>query len=428
MVHEIEIGQVEGMASEGQGIVRHNGRVTFIPFTAIGDTIRYRVDHHKKNYSTATLLEVIHPSQNRISPLCPYYGTCGGCQLQHVNYPTQLEYKRMWIENALRKIGGQSTITVPPVHPSSIEWSYRRRISLQLIPHQHGYRAGYIATDNQTLLEVKCCPIFTDMDDPILNVMHAIAAKLHPINEDHAKATILKCDNGKYLLHFHFKTLPKNAEDVLKSSLKDYTALHGIVASSPKTTITYGAVETHAAIDSLQISFSPKTFVQNHPEQSLKIYRLVENFAAERKPSSTLDLYCGIGITSLLIARHGGKVTGIELNPQAVAFAKTNAQINSIENVKFEAAAAEKALPIALKKNTPDLIVVNPPREGLGTEVLKLLCTSGARSLIYISCMPSTLARDLKSLCQNGYKITSVTPFDMFPQTIHVETVVILEL
>ena len=428
MHHDIEIGSVEGIASEGQGIVRHDGRVTFIPFTAIGDTVRYQIDHHKKKYATATLLDVIDPSPNRVVPPCRYYGTCGGCQLQHVDYSTQLEYKRMWIENALRKIGGQADIVVPPVTPSNIEWSYRRRISLQLSPNEKGYRAGYITVDNKSLLEIDSCPIFTSDDDPILKELHSIAAKFHPACDESAKATILKCNNNKYLLHFHFKVMPKNGEEVCSNAVKNYDNLNGIVASSPKTTFSYGSIETNILIDKLNISFSPKTFVQNHPEQSLNIYRLVENYAAKIRPASTLDLYCGIGITSLLIARHGKHITGIEFNKQSVAFAKSNAQHNGIENATFIADMAEKALPSCLKKGKPDLIVINPPREGVAPDVLQLLCKSKARSLIYISCMPSTLARDLKALCEAGYKIQSITPFDMFPQTIHVETVIILEL
>lgn len=428
MDQEIKIGPVERMASEGQGIVLHDGRVTFIPYTAIGDTVRYKIEHHKKNYATASLVDILHPSPNRVTPYCRYFGTCGGCQLQHVNYPTQLEYKKQWIEDSLRKIGGLKDVEVAPVTPSSIEWAYRRRINLQLEPYQTGYRAGYITTDNTLLLEVESCPIFTPLSDPIVSSVHSLAAKLHPASGDHAKATILKCEEGKYLLHFHFRTLPKNGDEVIGNAMKDFNNLRGIVASSQKSQLTYGAIETHAAIDSLQISFSPKTFIQNHPEQSLNIYRLVEGYAKETRPETTLDLYCGIGVTSLLIARQGGAVKGIEINPQAVAFAKTNAKNNRIHNVSFEAAPAENALPHILKRETPDLIVVNPPREGVAPEALKLLCGSRSRSLIYISCMPSTLARDLKPLVQAGYKVKSVVPFDMFPQTIHVETVVILEL
>lgn len=418
------IGEVSNVAFGGQGIIRQEGLVVFIPFTAIGDTIRYRIVQTKKNFAFGKLENVIVPSPNRTTPLCPYFGTCGGCQLQHINYTTQLEYKRQWIEDALTRQAGLKGAVAPPLIPSEKQWAYRRRVSLTLKPHQNHYQAGYIAIDNKTLLEINQCPIFTE-NNPIFTVVHEISRSLINSDNNDAKLTILK-NNDRFMLHFHFKTLPKNAAEVLKVA-SNHSSILGIVVTSAQKTLEYGNSEIAFNVNDLNFNFSPRAFVQTHPEQSVNIYHEICQQSAMVKKGPALDLYCGIGISSLLLAQQGFEVTGIEANATAIQLAKKNAQNNKINNVRFLKEEVEKNLHIHLEREKPNFVIVNPPREGLMPTVLQALIEFPVETLVYVSCMPSTLARDLKQLCQNKYQLCSVQAFDMFPQTTHVETLVVLK-
>lgn len=421
---KILTGHVVGMASEGQGIVRHEGLVTFIPFTTTGDLVHYEIIQKKKNFAVGKLVKLLEPSFERMNPRCPYFGTCGGCQLQHIQYASQLEYKRKWIEDALNKIG-KLQVSVPPLTPSSLQWNYRRRINLFLKSTQGSFKAGYFATDNTSLIEVKCCPIFIDENDPILKSIQEICRQLKSNDPFDGKLTVLKSTTG-YLLHFHFKTLPENAFKVLSNALKTFSFITGALASSKQKTLQFGSIETSCEVEGLTFDYNPKTFIQAHSEQSLNIYREIENLGSRLKPKSVLDLYCGIGISTLLLARQDFLTKGVELNPESIKLAKSNAVKNKLPKAQFITANVEKVLLQLLIDDKPNLVIVNPPREGLSPKINVIFQNNRIEHLIYVSCMPSTLARDLKELCENGYRISSIKAFDMFPQTIHVETLVLL--
>lgn len=419
-----ETGKVMALASNGQGIIRKEGLVTFIPFVAQGDLVQYEIVKQKKNFAIGSLLEVLEPGQERVSPRCPYYGTCGGCQLQHISYASQLQHKRTWVEDALRKIGHFPEIKVPPVRPAHSQWEYRRRISLVLKKQTVGFLPGYIGIDHHSLVPVGSCVIFTEPNDPIFAAIQEICRCLDSENADDAKATILKydADSCRYLIHFHFKKMPRNADNVLSHAIKDHPCIIGILATAPGQSLQFGTLIASCQIGQLSCTFTPLTFIQNHPEQSLNIYKAIESVGKELKPKSVLDLYCGIGISSMLLAHSGARVTGVELNPESVRLAQSNAENNRIKNTKFIVGDVEKVLKQLLQQAPLDLIIVNPPREGLAPQVTKLLAEQPAQQLLYISCMPSTLARDLQLLCKNEYQLSSVKAFDMFPQTVHVET------
>lgn len=420
-----ETETVIDMASDGRGIVRHDNLVTFIPFTAQGDHIQYQITERKKNYSSGSLLQVLKPSPERITPLCPYFGTCGGCQLQHIQYTKQLEHKRKWVENALRKIGKLPDISISPVTPAHPQWNYRRHINLVLRKHQNHFQAGYIATDNKSLITIKSCPIFADANDPVLEAIQLISEQLNSSEAHDGKVTLLKSHLG-YIAHFHFKTMPTNISEVLSKNFEAFSFLSGLLATSQKESFQWGTIDTSCIINDVSFDFSTKTFIQNHPEQSLNIYKKIIQLTADLKPVRVLDLYCGIGISSLLLAQQGSHVMGVELNRESIKFAESNVRKNQVKNARFMAANVENVLENLLKNEKPDLILVNPPREGLSPKVTQLLESCSASHIIYVSCMPSTLARDLHLICQKNYRIDFLQSFDMFPQTVHVETLVVL--
>lgn len=421
--NEVIEGVVENLAFGGQGIIRNEGKVIFVPFSAPGDLITCKITHVKKSFAFGTLLTVEKPSSDRIYPKCPYFGTCGGCQIQHLNEKAQIIYKRQCVEEALLRIGKIDLKCGVDVIPSSTKWAYRRHITLRINRVVKSSQVGYIAADHHTFLSIQCCPIFHGQDDPILANVQEFIDSLKNFPQS-GKLTLLKNHNRQYILHFTLPFTPKEHEKNFSKALTDYSNWSGILLSTPYQTFSYGQIESQISINSLTFTFNPGMFIQNHPEQSARIYHEIKQISKESEKHRILDLYCGIGISTLLIAKESATVTGIEYNPEAIRIAKTNALRNGINNVSFIASDVEKVLAKEIETQRPTLIVMNPPRTGLSSQSRSLIAHSKARELIYISCFPSTLARDLQEFCSIGYKVVKCKAYDMFPQTGHVETLV----
>ncbi len=478
---EIFQGRVLTLTSEGQGVLRHNNFVVFIPFTAPGDRILYRIINRKKNFAQGELIEVLEPSPIRTVPLCRYYGRCGGCQLQHMTYKGQLESKRQMVEDALKRIGKFPEIFVEPVVAAQLNWAYRRHVTLKIVATEEFLKAGYIAVDHVSFVPVEHCPIFISEDDPAIQELQCLLRNFSTNNFLDGKAVLFKNEDHKLILSLRFKPdlPPMNGSDsnsfplearknkgailanitplfseplvrasrekitsnmtafigsksgfnksftfpqgMIEDFLKKYPRWIGIVIHIDEKKWTWGEVKAVIKVDELRLICSPDVFTQNHPEQSLKIYQHVSNLVS-LPHAKVWDLYCGIGISSLLLAKQGHAVIGVEYNHESVELAKENALLNQIETAQFIQGDVEQILQRKLEK--PDVIVINPPRIGITPLVIKEILKRKPKIIIYVSCMPSTLARDLNRLCADGYKISLVQPYDMFPQTSHVETLV----
>lgn len=413
------IGDVVALAFGGQGVVRQDGFVIFVPFTAVGDRIQYRIVERKKRFATGELLNIVTPSPQRVKPLCPYFGTCGGCQLQHIDYIFQLEHKQQCVKEALERIGGLNVNSILPIVSAPRQWEYRRHVTLTL----RDSSAGYIAVDNHSLLEVQQCPIFTNKSNSIISHLQTFVKRLKCSSESTGKVVIYKADSEKFILHFSFNFMPSNCAEECEKALSENENWAGIMVSAPKQNFSLGQTTISCEILGLIFEFAPGVFIQNYPEQSSNLYRYVCSIVEKLRPRSIVDLYCGIGITSLLLSKYTSRVLGVEWNRHSIQWAHANAERNSINHVSFLQADVQKVLTETLKREKPDFILLNPPRLGLDEEVTKILSEYDAKDIVYISCMPSTLGRDLKRL-SSRYALRSCQPFDMFPQTAHVETVV----
>lgn len=341
---------VEKLVFGGKGLIRHEGLVIFVADVLPQEEVVVEIITTKKSYAEARLVEVITPSPDRVKAPCPYFGTCGGCQLQHVAYPEQLKAKKEWLIEALERIG-KILIDFPiETTQAKKEWGYRRKVVL------HGAEGGFYARDNVTIIPIDRCLLYSTTED-----------------------------------------LPRRPGAVMRT----------------------GGCET---IEGLKISYSSDVFIQNDPEQSLQIYQDVLDSMDE---GPILDLYCGIGCLTLLAAKRGHQMFGVELNAKAIEYAKENAKANGIDNARFVAKPCEKVT----KKEVAgfEQWIVNPPRVGLSKEVLNVIVAQKPQKVVYISCMPSTLARDCKVLYENGYRIEKAHVYDMFAQTSHLETVVYLK-
>lgn len=426
MENRIFNGIVSTLAFGGSGIVKDEGFAIFCPFTIPGEKVEGKITQLKRNYAVGEVTQIIEPSKLRIIPRCPYFGVCGGCQLQHMPLEEQLQWKKKWVKEALERVGGFEDVQVEDLKPSK-PWAYRRRISLTLVPQGNHYRAGYIGLDGRHFVETKVCPIFVEETNPVLEKIQSIVHELNAQGRERAKLSVLKVENEQFILEFHFKKLPLNAEGILKGLIgAKNSPFKGILCRSPSKTLKWGDFSQSFEFEGLEFAYSSGAFVQTHPDQSLAIYKEVLDFVQNHAFSHLLDLYSGIGITSLLLSKPVKEITSIELDPEAVKLAKQNGKMNRVKNVKFlEGSVEERLLQVEGKV---DAILLNPPREGAGAKVMEQIVQLRPKNIIYISCMPATLARDLKVLREKGYNLKDCKPFDMFPQTTHVETFVTLEL
>ncbi len=418
-------GTIESLAFGGEGILRHNGLVIFVPFTAPGDVVEVEIQTKKKNFAHGKLLRLIQPAKMRTEPRCPYFGSCGGCQFQHIDYPHQVESKRTFILDALKRIGKIDYDDVT-VLPAKEQWQYRRHIRLNLRNEGEGFKAGYIGCNPSEFIAVTQCPIFIPKEDALLKDLRPLLIALSNKEIEKGSLRIIKTDSEKFILALTFSpALPGNADEI-GTALNTLTNLQGIVMQSPSGKKIFGDIRCETEILGLKARFSPFGFLQNHPQQSAHLYLAIRQ-ALSVNSSKILDLYCGIGITSLLIATQK-KVWGVESHAETLQLAKENASLNNITSVEFCEGKAESLGVELLKSKRPDTVICNPPRLGIDPVLLQALINEKPANILYVSCMPSTLARDLQKLIQSGYRIERIQGFDMFPQTTHVETLVKLIL
>ena len=416
-------GRIDTIAFGGRGILRDETRVIFVPFTAPGDLVQIELTSQKKRYGEGRLKKIITPSLLRTPPVCPYFEQCGGCQFQHITYEAQLEIKRKFIEDALQRIGSIS-FTVAPIIPSQLLWNYRNHIRLKIF-FQAGL-IGYIGADHHAFIAIDECAIFQNPSHPIFTDLQTFLKRVDWGKISSAYLRIFALQSNDYLMVFYLEQPFTINTEQIEQELKTHPSWAGMIFALPHETISVGQIECRFTILDLQIQFSPFGFVQNHLEQSRQLYQFILDHIPEGI-SHALDLYCGIGITALLLARKGINVIGVESHLKTVEIAQENARSNRIDSVKFYCGKAETLITGLLKNHTFDLVLLNPPRTGLDPQLITELMDASPTHLMYVSCMPSTLARDLNLFLNKGYQIVSVQGFDLFPQTTHIETVVILK-
>lgn len=417
-------GTIESIAFGGSGVLRDNGLVIFVPFTAPGDKLSVQIVDKRKRFAIGNINTVFSPSSERTTPKCPHFSQCGGCQLQHLNYSTQLAAKKRFVEETFQRIGG---LIVPDFDIQGTEdiYGYRRHIRCNFQKTENGFFLGFYATDNKTLINVQECPIFFDGEKWVFNVLRDIFISLSQQDKPNGQVRIFKLNDKTVQFAFTFPSRPSNEFiKILKDTLAKDSRLVAATVVAPGFSLEIGNNTDVIDVHNLRIEYSPSCFIQNHPTQSLAVYAEIARISASLAKSTILDLFCGIGITSLLCARQGHQVVGVEWNRTAIEYARKNSLKNKVPNVRFEASSCEDFL----KKNQSkfDLVLLNPPRTGISEGVFDSLKKTAPKAILYISCMPSTLARDAKELVKEGYEISYIKVFDMFPQTTHVETLVLL--
>ena len=440
--------RIEDIAEDGQGIGRAGGYTLFIKDAVPGDLVEVKVIKAKKNYGYARILRMLQPSPDRVEPRCPVAGPCGGCQLQAMSYESQLEFKRRKIESHLKRIGGFSDITVPPVIGMEDPFHYRNKAQYPVGRSKDGkILMGFYAGRTHSIIETGHCYLGQPVNDEILKLIREYMEenRVEPYDEERHSGLVrhvlirVGYHTGEIMvcLVINGRRLP--AVHQLKEKLLTVKGMSCIslcvnqeksnVILGEKLINLFGPGYITDRIGDIRYQISPQSFYQVNPQQTEKLYGKALEFAGLKGGEVVWDLYCGIGTISLFLARKAKRVYGVEIVPAAVENAKKNARINGIGNAEFYAGKAEDVLPEMYRQRGvfADVIVVDPPRAGCDEVLLDTIVKMAPQRVVYVSCDSATLARDLRWLCDRGYEIGGVQGVDMFGQTGHVETVVRLQ-
>lgn len=437
--------QVQDLGSEGEGVGRIGGLAVFVPGALPGETVLVRVIERRPRYARGEIVEIVAPSGEceRVIPLCSYYDECGGCQLQHLSYPDQLRYKRNVVVQALKRIGHINDPRVAPVRGMQRPWGYRNKAQFPVGKTEGHVVLGFFKEKSHEIVPILQCRVQAEVANNIIEVTRLLLEKygFPPYDEstgsglvrhvlvrttrDQSQAMLVLVVNGE---------VPPEAlefADELRQRLPQVKSVHanintsrGNVILGDQTLHLSGEQAITETVMGLEFLISPLSFFQVNTEQAELLYNIVLELARLQDDQYVVDAYCGVGTIACIIARFAAWVHGIEAVPQAVEDARRNAQRNGIINVSFTVGKVEELL--GRNEDSPTrlgLVVLDPPRKGLAPEVVETLARARIPRIIYVSCNPATLARDIRQLVLAGYKLGQVIPVDMFPHTKHIECV-----
>ena len=438
----------EDITHDGDGVGKVNGYPLFVPYALPGEKAKVKVIKVKKNFGFGKLLHINQVSEHRVEPPCDVYIQCGGCQLQHMSYEMQLELKRNQVISSMKKIGH---IEHAPVHATigmDDPWRYRNKVQIP-VAHRHGELiTGFYRKRSHEIIEgMDRCVITAEVNDRMVEAVRRMADRLGiSAYDEKAHKGVLRhimvrtgqaTDETMIVLITRTEELP-HADKLVKELHETYPQIKSIVQNvnkartnvilGKKTKILWGEEYIYDNIGDIKFAISAKSFYQVNPPQTKKLYDKALEYANLTGGESVIVAYCGIGTISLFLAKQAKKVYGVEIVPEAIADAKENARLNNIDNVDFYVGEAEKVMPWWKAQGlSPDVIVVDPPRKGCEQNLLDAMIEMNPERIVYVSCNPATLARDLKILEEGGYETKQLQPVDMFPQTGHIECVAQLE-
>ena len=428
--------KIERLVFQGDGLARlPDGRVLFVPLTAPGDEVEARVEEDRSHFVRGTAVRILAASPVRTDPPCPYFGTCGGCQWQHVTYPAQLDWKRHILEELLVRVGKLPGVPVAPAIGPGAPWEYRARAQLKVIG---GARPcmGFHQRETNRVVDIDRCPLL----DPRLNaLLHAMRHMTHPsffsLFQGLREAWVaLGTGTGELLLSLFARAQDRGALRLLfhtlqaaAPGLQGVVLLEGDPRQAPRIVDWCGAHVLHEQIGAARFQVGATSFFQVSGLAAARLTSLVLEGAALTGGERILELYSGVGTFSVPLAKGARELVGIEANPSAAADGEMNLRQNGCASARIVQAQVEQELPGVAAEGPWDVVVLDPPRQGCSRGVLDVLASARAPRLIYVSCDPSTLARDLAALVRAGYRCADLRPIDLFPQTFHLESVALLE-
>lgn len=470
-----------GMNHDGEGVGRVEGFTLFVPGALPGEKVRVKVLKTKKQYGYAKLLDIAQSSPDRIAAPCAIYDQCGGCQIQHMSYEAQLGWKRQHVVDVLERIGKLSVATDGEadtakasdsamndgglnadsmsvhlrrvhgvvVHPTlgmSEPWRYRNKAQVPIGVTEGGLVGGFYARGSHRIVDMNTCLIQDERNDEVVARVKEIGRMLgiSAYNEETGRGLLrhvvvktafrtgemmlVLVTNGRDIPHADAwigsirEHIPHVASICQNVNTKRTNVIFG-----DETLVLWGRDVIYDYIGNVQFAISARSFYQVNPVQTEVLYSKTVEYAGLTGKETVIDAYCGIGTISLFLAQHADQVYGVEIVKEAIDDARSNALLNEMRNVKFEVGASEDVIPAWKEQGiTADVIVVDPPRKGCDPRLLDTILEMKPERVVYVSCNPSTLARDLRILEDGGYSTVEVQPVDMFPHTVHVEAVVVI--
>ncbi len=456
--NEETVIDIIGMNHDGEGVGRANGYTLFVQGALPGETVRVRVMKTKKQYGYAKLLEIVKASPDRVSAPCPIYDQCGGCQIQHMSYAGQLAWKRQLVVDNLQRIGKlnvlvedeegaeQQGIRVLPTMGMDEPWRYRNKAQVPIGAAEGGLVGGFYAKGSHRIIDMDTCLIQHEHNDEVVAKVKEIGSHfgISAYNEETGRGLLrhvvvkkaFRTGEMMLVLVTNGRDIPykedwigsiREAIPHVASICQNVNKKQTNVIFGDETRVLWGRDVIYDYIGDVQFAISARSFYQVNPVQTEVLYGKTVEYAGLSGKETVIDAYCGIGTISLFLAQHADQVYGVEIVPEAIEDARSNALLNEIKNVKFEVGASEDVIPLWKEQGIEaDVIVVDPPRKGCDPRLLDTILEMKPERVVYVSCNPSTLARDLRVLEDGGYRTVEVTPVDMFPHTVHVESVAML--
>ena len=442
----VELGQevslwIDGLGSNGEGVGRVDNYTVFVPYALPGEEVKVIIETVKKTYSIGRLTKLLQASLERQEAPCELYGICGGCQLQHTTYENQLALKTQKVKDIMVRIGGlEENLVLPALGPQN-PWAYRNKMQMPVGGIQGHLRMGFYKRGSHAIVDGTNCLIQRPENNEIAQVCYDLAHDLgvEPYDERTGKGFLRHVigrvgqDQWMVILVGTGPNLPRQEEWVqgIRQALPKVSSIvlnindrKTNVIMGPKNRLLWGESYIQDTIEDLTFSLSPHSFFQVNPEQTAVLYNKALEFADLSDGESVIDAYCGTGTISLFLAHKAKRVIGIEIVEPAILDARKNAAANGFTNTEFIVGDAAIEMPKLYKKGQrPDVIVFDPIRAGCKEEVLKAAAGMKPKRMVYVSCNPASMARDIAILRPLGYEVVKVQPVDMFPQTSHVEAI-----
>ena len=437
--------EITGMTAEGNGVGRHQGIAVFVPFTAVGDVIDAKITKLAKSYSYGIIQNIITPSENRIQNSCSAFGKCGGCSFRHISYEAELEIKDGFVRDAFKRIG-KLDVSFKKILGCDSPENYRNKAQYPVSEQDGKAVCGFFSKRSHRVVPIERCAlspkIFSKITDLVSKKINEL--KISCYNEE-KNSGLLKhiylrrgFHTGEIMVCFVVtKWCENELAPIVKALENSFPEIKSIVMNlNPEITnvILGKKIRTLSGSDTIsdfmcgnKIVLSPLSFYQVNTKQAERLYEIAGDFAGLSGNETVLDLYCGAGTIGLSMSVKAKKILGVEVIPEAVENAKSNAAKNGISNAEFICGdAGTTAKILADSKEIPDVIIVDPPRKGCDRDNLNAMIKMNPKKIVMVSCDPATAARDCAILCENGYSAAQAQAVDMFPRTTHVETVVLI--
>jgi len=431
---------LESLAAGGDAVGHYDGQAVFVPFGAPGDRARVRVGEAHRTYCRAVIEQLLDHSPDRVTPRCPLFGRCGGCQWQLLSYPAQLEQKRRILHDALARIGG----IAPPgivIVPDPTGWGYRNKAQFPVAGRPGELRAGFYRRDSHEIVPVSHCPIAVEPVNrawpAVLGILQSsgLAGYDEQRHRGLLRHAVLRSGSGGAL---SLTLVTLHDADLGPVGRRLAAAVPGVVSvwqniNPGRGNAILGSRWRHlcgephlpATVAGSRLRLSPGAFLQANLPQAAQAYRLLAEALATQPHETVLDLYCGAGAIALLVAGRARAVIGIEEVPQAVEDAAAGAASSGIANCRFIAGAVERRI---MDVGSASVVVLDPPRKGAGASLWPEIKRLAPRTVAYLSCNAATLARDAAALTESGYRLERLWLLDFFPQTHHVEALAVFQL